>query len=109
MLGDPNAWYFAVPGVTTTGPFNPHFVRDIGMIYLFIGVALALGAARPPFRVALWAGAAVWLCGHALFHFWEVAAGICGVSALSRDFAGVTAPAVLALALAVWAYRRRTA
>ena len=23
-------WYGVVPGVTATGPFNPHFVRDIG-------------------------------------------------------------------------------
>lgn len=30
MLVSPADWYFAVPGVTTTGPFNQHFVRDIG-------------------------------------------------------------------------------
>jgi hypothetical protein len=32
MLALPTAWYFAVPGVTTTGPFNQHFLRDIGLI-----------------------------------------------------------------------------
>lgn len=27
MLVGPENWYFSVPGVTTTGPFNQHFVR----------------------------------------------------------------------------------
>ncbi|HEY0437704.1 MAG TPA: hypothetical protein VGC92_13770, partial [Phenylobacterium sp.] len=34
-------WYGVVPGVTATGPFNPHFVRDIGAAYLVSGTALA--------------------------------------------------------------------
>ena len=33
MLYTPLDWYFAVPGVTTTGPFNQHFLRDIGLIF----------------------------------------------------------------------------
>src|SRR5215469_1013117 len=40
-------WYGAVPGVTETGPFNPHFVKDIGAEYLVVGVALGWLAARP--------------------------------------------------------------
>lgn len=39
MLVSPEAWYVAVPGVTTTGPFNQHFLRDIGLIFLFLGGA----------------------------------------------------------------------
>ncbi|MEO8115730.1 MAG: hypothetical protein ABI655_15180, partial [Phenylobacterium sp.] len=34
MLFAPAPWYGAVPGVPSTGPFNPHFVRDIGAAYL---------------------------------------------------------------------------
>jgi hypothetical protein len=41
MLGDPAAWYAAVPGVPMTGPLNPHFVRDIGCAYCVAGAALA--------------------------------------------------------------------
>ena len=37
MLAKPANWYFAVPGVTTTGPFNQHFLRDIGLIFVLIG------------------------------------------------------------------------
>jgi hypothetical protein len=103
MLVSPEAWYFAVPGVTTTGPFNQHFVRDIGLIFLLLGGAFLVGAARPELRVAFWAAASIWLTGHALFHFWEVAVGICTPDAIPRDFPAVTLPAILGIAITVWA------
>ena len=103
MLGSPERWYFVVPGVTTTGPFNQHFVRDIGLIFLFIGTAFLIGAALPRYRVVLWAAPTLWLWGHALFHFWEVAVGICGPSVLVRDFPDVTVPAVIGTILTFWA------
>jgi hypothetical protein len=109
MLVSPLGWYFAVPGVTTTGAFNQHFIRDIGIIFLFLGGAFLAGAARADLRVVLWSCAALWLCCHALFHFWEVAVGICGPSALARDFAAVTLPAILSAALALWAASDRRA
>jgi hypothetical protein len=103
MLASPESWYSAVPGVTTTGPFNQHFVRDIGLVYLLAGGAFLAGVARPRYRALLWAFPTLWLSGHALFHFWEVAAGISGHSALGRDFAAVTLPAIIGLALTLWA------
>lgn len=109
MLASPADWYFAVPGVTTTGPFNQHFIRDIGIIFLFIGAAFLIGSARPACRVVLWAAATLWLGCHALFHVWEVAAGICGPSALVRDFPAVTLPALIGAALTLWAVRDRHA
>ena len=103
MLASPEGWYFAVPGVTTTGPFNQHFVRDIGLIFLFIGAAFLTGAALPRYRIVLWAAPTLWLWSHALFHFWEVAVGICGPSVLARDFPAVTLPALTATVLTFWA------
>jgi hypothetical protein len=105
MLKSPANWYFAVPGVTTTGPFNQHFIRDIGFIFLFIGTSFLIGAFRPQFRTVLWAAPALWLSGHALFHFWEVAVGICGASALARDFPAVTLPAILGLLITLQSMR----
>jgi hypothetical protein len=99
----PEHWYVLVPGVTSTGPFNQHFLRDIGLIFVFLGGAFLLGTARPEVRVLLWGAAAIWLLGHALFHFWEVAVGICSPSDLVRDFPAVTLPAIIAAALTVWA------
>jgi hypothetical protein len=109
MLVAPANWYFAVPGVTTTGPFNQHFIRDIGIVFLFLGAAFGIGAARARFRVVLWAAATLWLSCHALFHFWEVAAGICAPSALVRDFPAVTLPSILGALLTLWAIRDRRA
>jgi len=103
MLVAPENWYLAVPGVTTTGPFNQHFVRDIGLVFLFVGAAFLLGAVRADARVVSWAAASIWLGGHALFHLWEVAVGICAPSALARDFPAVTFPAVLGVAITLWA------
>ena len=57
MLVAPGDWYLAVPGVTDTGPFNQHFVRDIGLIFLLLGGAFLLGAAQPHMRVVLWTAA----------------------------------------------------
>lgn len=103
MLIDPERWYYAVPGVTTTGLFNQHFVRDIGLIFLLVGGAFLFGAVRPNLRIVSWAAPSIWLSGHALFHFWEVAVGICGPSVLARDFPAVTLPALIGLAITAWA------
>lgn len=103
MLYAPADWYFAVPGVTTTGPYNQHFIRDIGLIFLFLSIAFLVGVFRPQYRVVLWASPTLWLWGHALFHFWEVAVGICGPSAIARDFPAVTLPAILGTLLTAWA------
>lgn len=105
MLVSPMDWYLAVPGVTTTGPFNQHFIRDIGMIFVFLGAAFLTGAAMPRYRVVLWSASTLWLAAHALFHFWEVAVGICAPSVLARDFPAVTLPAIIGAALTIWAAR----
>jgi len=103
MLASPDVWYLTVPGVPATGPFNQHFLRDIGLIFVLMGASFLAGAARPQWRVLLWAAPTIWLSGHALFHFWEVAVGICAPSVLPRDFPAVTLPAIIGIALTVWA------
>ncbi len=109
MLLAPEAWYFAVPGVTTTGSFNQHFLRDIGLIFLLIGAGFLAGAFQPRQRLLLWAAPTIWLSGHALFHFWEVSVGICSASAIPRDFPAVTLSAILGWLLTAWAFRTRAA
>ena len=109
MLVSPESWYFAVPGVTSTGPFNQHFLRDIGLIFLLLGGAFLVGVAQPQWRILLWGAATIWLIGHALFHFWEVAVGICLPSVIPRDFPAVTLPAIIAAALTWWAFQQSRA
>ncbi|WP_367871388.1 hypothetical protein [Luteolibacter sp. Populi] len=101
MLVVPSEWYHFVPGVSHTGPFNQHFVRDIGLIQMFLGVAFGIGMFSPGSRFVLWMAATSWLCAHALLHVWEVIEGICGPSTLIRDFPAVTLPALLGIALGI--------
>jgi hypothetical protein len=105
QLVAPEGWYWAIPGVPDRGPFNQHFVRDLGIIYTLTGVGLILGALRPQQRFGYWWAPTAWLVGHALFHFWEVLVGICGPASLLQDFAGVTLPALTALVLLIYAHR----
>jgi uncharacterized protein YjeT (DUF2065 family) len=105
MLVAPQVWYDLVPGVTDTGFYNQHFIRDIGLIQLFLGIAFGVGMFRPERRIGLWAAATLWLCAHALFHLWEVAVGICAPSVILRDFPAVSLPAIVGVMLTLWAIR----
>jgi hypothetical protein len=67
-------WYETVPGVSETGPFNPHFVQDIGVAFLVAGLALAARAWRPRYWPAAVAGAG-FLAAHALIHLAMIAGG----------------------------------
>jgi hypothetical protein len=105
MLVAPRAWYYFVPGVTDTGFFNQHFIRDIGLIQMFLGAVFGIGMNRPAHRLELWAAATSWLIAHAVFHLWEVAVGICAPAVIPRDFPAVTLPALIGVALTAWAWR----
>jgi hypothetical protein len=90
-------WYGVVPGVPATGPFNPHFVKDIGAAYLVAGAAFAwlAGAGSAAARGAAAAGAA-FLALHALIHLAEAVVDPHGLADLARDFPGVILPALVA-------------
>lgn len=62
--------------MTETGFFNQHFIRDIGIIQLFLGTAFGIGMIRPERRVELWAAATLWLGAHAVFHVWLPSASV---------------------------------
>jgi len=102
MLAAGAWWYAAVPGVPMTGPFNPHFVKDIGAAYLTAGVGLGWFAwsLTPVARGAAMAGAA-FLALHAGIHLVEAALDPMGAAHLARDFAGVILPPILA-GLVLW-------
>jgi hypothetical protein len=74
MLFAGSHWYQSVPGVTDTGPFNPHFVQDIGIAFLVTGLALAARAWRPRYWPAAVAGAG-FLAAHALLHLLLIIGG----------------------------------
>jgi hypothetical protein len=93
-------WYGAVPGVTGTGPYNPHFVKDIGAAYLVCGGAALWRALRPAAPQGAMVAAAAFLLLHAAVHVADAAMGMHMGHDLTRDFAGVFVPAFIAAWLA---------
>lgn len=99
MLLWPALWYQIVPTVPYTGPFNGHFVRDIGCAYLTSAAALAWYAADPwRARPAALTGIA-FLLAHAGVHVWDTLAGRCTPQHLAEDCVGVFVLPLLALLL----------
>ncbi|HEY2754093.1 hypothetical protein [Phenylobacterium sp.] len=93
-------WYGVVPGVVVTGPFNPHFVRDIGAAYLVVAGGLGWFAARPEQGWAALVAAAAFLTLHAAVHVFDAVCGTRFLADVARDLAGVYLPALVALAIA---------
>jgi len=94
-------WYGVVPGVTATGPYNPHFVRDIGAAYLVVGASLAAFAWRPRDAWPAVAAAAGFLTLHAAIHVFDAACGTRPLQDVIRDFGGVYLPALVTLVFAI--------
>lgn len=96
MLADPLRWYHDLPaGVPDTGPFNAHFVRDIGCAFLAVGVAQMWAAAAKPWRTPLVAVSAVFVVGHAVLHVFDTARGAVPSDHWWLDLPGVYLPALL--------------
>jgi hypothetical protein len=108
MLAAGRWWYGAVAGVPETGPFNPHFVKDIGAAYLVAGAAFAWLAARPaPEARGAAIAAAAFLALHAAIHLAEAAGAPAGLADLVRDFPGVILPALIAIGAVATPYQPR--
>jgi hypothetical protein len=98
MLAGPMHWYAELPAaVPDTGPFNPHFVRDIGCAFFTVGVALVWAAFAPAWRFPLVVVAALFLGAHALLHVYDTASGNLPASHWWLDFPGVYLPALVLL------------
>jgi hypothetical protein len=77
MLASPWHWYYNLPAnVPASGPLNEHFVRDIGSIYLLIGVALAAAVVRRSLRVPAMILASAFYTLHALVHMYDSMRGL---------------------------------
>ncbi len=109
MLGDPAGWYAGVDGVPNTGPYNPHFVRDIGMAYLTLAL-LVFAAIRWPAQATPLVGAGALFLGlHALLHVWDIAAGRLPAEHILMDMPGVFIPVVVSIFLTWWCAPARAA
>lgn len=97
----PLPWYEATPGVVATGPFNPHFVRDIGAAYLTAAGGLVAFAWKPRAAWPALVAAAAFLVLHATIHVFDAVCGSRPLQDTLRDFAGVHLVALVTLGLAL--------
>jgi len=74
MLGNPAHWYIHLPAnVPGTGPLNEHFVRDIGCIFLLMGIVLAIAVFRRRWRLPAMLLTTAFYGEHALVHLYDSA------------------------------------
>lgn len=106
MLAGPMHWYTELPAaVPDTGPFNPHFVRDIGCAFLTAGVALVWASYDERRRFPLTAIASLFVSGHALVHVYDTARGALGHDHWWLDAPVVYVPSLLLVAATIALYR----
>ncbi len=62
----PHDFYLNAPGAQGTGPYNMHFIRDVGFAFITSSVAIGYGiyAKEKPVMVF----GSLWLLIHGLFH-----------------------------------------
>ena len=98
MLVGPETWYEHLPAaVPDFGPFNVHFVRDIGCAYLTIGLALAWAGRNHTLRFPLVTVAAVFFVAHSLLHVFDTARGHVDAVHWLLDFPAIHLPAIFLL------------
>jgi AhpD family alkylhydroperoxidase len=101
MLFAAEAWYRSVPGVTATGPFNHHFVGDVGVAFLAAAVALFVGSLKPERLAGFALPAAIFLAGHALLHLFGYGLHAEASGTWLTDIVAIHLPALIALWLAL--------
>lgn len=61
----PETFYATAPGVVDTGPYNMHFVRDVGFAFSVSALRIAYGVRRNNKPLVVFGSA--WLALHGLF------------------------------------------
>lgn len=97
----PLTWYDSAPSVIATGPFNAHFVRDIGAAYLVAAGGLAAFAWKPHAARPALCAAAGFLVLHAAVHVFDAVCGDQPLQDTVRDFVGIHLVALITLGLAL--------
>jgi hypothetical protein len=108
MLADPSLWYTGLPAeVPDFGPFNEHFIRDLGGAFLTFALALGWAALDPRSRRPLVCVTTAFFVLHAAGHVFDTARGFVDASHWWVDVPGVYAPAVVLVALSASLLRAR--
>jgi hypothetical protein len=102
MLVAPAHWFQNLPaGVPDTGPFNQHFVRDVGAAFATIGVAFLAAAPNARRRRGVLLGAALFYTLHSVVHVADLVTGRLHANHWGMDFPLVFLPTILLILLAL--------
>lgn len=102
MLFSPASWFAGLPaGVPDTGPFNAHFVRDIGIAYAVAAFGFAWCARHPYRSYSVHMSLALFFVGHALIHVADLLGGRLPPHHWWLDLPAVFGPALLLAVLAI--------
>jgi hypothetical protein len=102
MLVAPGHWFHEMPaGIPDTGPMNPHFVRDVGVVYALAGGGLLWAAFNVAQAYPVYLMVTLFYLGHALLHVFDIIAGHLPAAHWGVDFMGVFFPAIVLCAIAV--------
>jgi hypothetical protein len=108
MLVSPLSWYEKFPaGIPHTGPFNAHFIRDLGVVYLIVALTFLWAARNVRRSQAAHLALSLFFIGHALIHLADIVSGVLPHSHWLIDMPGVFLPALLMAVLAVPSVRER--
>lgn len=108
MLAAPLHWYHELPAdVPATGPFNEHFVRDIGCALAVVALAFGWAALRPAARAPLVSIASAFLAAHAALHAFDSWRGYLPAGHWRHDVASVYVPAAAGIVITIALLRAR--
>ena len=97
MLVAGPTWYATTPGVDQTGPYNGHFVTDIGIAFAATAVSLLMGFLPVPHARLFALPGAIFLIGHALAHLVGITHhGLPTAAAIATEIIGIYLPAWVA-------------
>jgi len=102
MLVAPYSWYMDLPAsVPDTGPFNPHFVRDLGVTFVVLGAGFGWSANNLHRCYPVVLGLTAWFVGHAGLHVADIFSGRLPHAHWGIDLPAVFLPAMLLLTLSL--------
>jgi hypothetical protein len=105
MLAAPHSWYTDFPGgIPDTGPYNQHFVRDLGVVFAVCALGLAWCAFNLARCFPVHLGITAFMIGHALVHVADLVTGRLPPHHWWMDTPGVFVPAAALglLSLPLW-------
>ena len=109
MLAAPQSWYTDLPGgVADTGPYNGHFIRDLGVVFVFIASGFVWCAMRPDRSRNVLLVNTLFFSGHAVLHLLDLLTHRLPVSHWKLDLPLVFLPTVVLIVILLLSNRLTT-